>query len=162
LYTKEQKVTTRWGYLTLLNPAGKIMPGVWAMSVPLIYQQLDQRLARLENEIRVLRRSLADQGLAASAYPLIECRPDVCGGEPVLTGTRTPVRAIVEHIRLGDRVEDILEHLPHLTVEQIHAALDYYRGHKQEIDVLIELNDDERFWQAWTQSAAPSSTLTRT
>jgi uncharacterized protein (DUF433 family) len=79
---------------------------------------------------------------------LIERRPDVCDGEPVLTGTRTPVRAIVEHVRLRDRVNDILEHLPYLTAEHIHAALDYYRSHKQEIDDLIELNNDEGFWKA--------------
>jgi hypothetical protein len=50
-----------------------------------------------------------------------------------------------------------LEHLPHLSAEQIYAALDYYRSYRQEIDDLIELNNDERFWQAWTQSAALSS-----
>jgi uncharacterized protein (DUF433 family) len=124
------------------------------MSVPFAFQQLDQRLAHLEHEIRTLRQSLTDE----STHALIERQPGVCGGEPVLAGTRTPVRAIVEHVRLGDRVSDILEHLPYLTAAHIHAALDYYRSHKQEIDDSIELNNDEGFWKAWTQSAALSST----
>ena len=128
------------------------------MSAVGTFQQLDQRLAHLEREIRALRQSLTDQATDEPTHALIERRPDVCGGEPVLAGTRTPVRAIVEHVRLGDRVKDILEHLPYLTAGHIYAALDYYRSHKQEIDDLIELNDDEGFWQAWTQSAALSST----
>lgn len=127
------------------------------MAVPTTFQQLEQRLAHLEREIQTLRQSLAVQGPDDSVQQLVERRPDVCGGEPVLVGTRTPVRAIVEHVRLGDEVEDILEHLPYLSATQVYAALDYYRNHKQEIDNLIELNNDERFWQVWTQSAALSS-----
>lgn len=128
------------------------------MSISPTFQQLNQRLAHLKREIRALRQSLTDQATDEPIHALIERRPDVCGGEPVLVGTRTPVRAIVEHVRLGDRVSDILEHLPYLTAEHIYAALDYYRSHKQEIDNLIELNNDEGFWKAWTQSAALSST----
>ena len=127
------------------------------MAVPTTFEQLDQRLAHLEREIQTLRQSLTVQGPDEPVQQLVERRPGVCGGEPVLVGTRTPVRAIVEHVRLGDEVEDILEHLPHLSAEQIYAALDYYRNYRQEIDDLIELNNDERFWQAWTQSAALSS-----
>jgi uncharacterized protein (DUF433 family) len=112
------------------------------MSVSVTFQQLDQRLAHLEREIRTLRQSLTDQATDESTHTLVKRRPEVCGGEPVLVGTRTPVRAIVEHVRLGDRVNNILEHLPYLTVEHIHAALDYYRSHKQEIDDSIELNND--------------------
>jgi hypothetical protein len=55
---------------------------------------------------------------------------------------------------MGDALEDILEHLPYLSAAQVYAALDYYRHHKQEIDNLIELNDDERFWQNATLDQA--------
>lgn len=60
----------------------------------------------------------------------------------------------IEHVRIGDTVEEILEHLPHLTKEKIHAALDYYRDNKAEIDCLIELNSDEEFWKAWLKSSS--------
>jgi uncharacterized protein (DUF433 family) len=122
-------------------------------------KQIDWRLGRLEQEVRELQGTLWRPDLATSEHPLIIRRPGVCGGEAAIAGTRTPVRAIVEHVRVGDTVEDILEHLPYLTREQIHAALDYYRQHKLEIDSSIELNDDEGFWRAWVSS---QSTPTKT
>lgn len=115
-------------------------------------KQIDLRLGRLEQEVRELQETLWRPDRATGEHPLITRQPGVCGGEPITMGTRTPVRAIVEHVRLGDTVEDILEHLPYLTREQVHAALDYYRQHKLEIDSSIELNDDEGFWQAWVSS----------
>jgi uncharacterized protein (DUF433 family) len=36
----------------------------------------------------------------------------ILGGEPVIKGTRTPVRAIVELWRMGTAPEDIPQHLP--------------------------------------------------
>lgn len=130
-----------------------------AMEKVVDLKQIDLRLGRLEQEVRELQETLWRPDRAPSEHPLITRQPGVCGGEPIIAGTRTPVRAIVEHVRLGDSIEDILEHLPYLTKEQVHAALDYYRQHKLQIDSSIELNDDEGFWQAWVSS---QSTLTRT
>jgi uncharacterized protein (DUF433 family) len=106
-------------------------------------EQLNARLTRLEEEVRELREAMSQK---AKEHPLITRKPTICGGEPIIVGTRTPVRAIVEHVRLGDSPEDILEHLPYLTLEKIHAALDYYRDNKAEIDEWITLNE-EAFWQ---------------
>lgn len=60
--------------------------------------------------------------------------------EPVIRGTRTPVRAIVENVRLGLHPEEIPDHLPHLTMGQVYDALSYYYDHPQEIEEYIELN----------------------
>jgi uncharacterized protein (DUF433 family) len=106
-------------------------------------EQLNARLTRLEEEVRDLWEAMSQK---AKEHPLITRKPTICGGEPIIVGTRTPVRAIVEHVRLGDSPEDILEHLPHLTLEKIHAALDYYHDNKAEIDEWITLNE-EAFWQ---------------
>ena len=122
-------------------------------------EQLNARLTRLEEEVRELREAVSRK---TKEHPLITRKPTICGGEPIIVGTRTPVRAIVEHVRLGDSPEDILEHLPYLTLEKIHAALEYYRDNKREIDAYIELNEDEDFWKAWMKSSLPSSTPTRT
>ena len=64
----------------------------------------------------------------------------ILSGEPVIRGTRTPVRAIVELWRLGIAPEDIPTHLPHLTLAQVFDALSYYSDHQSEINAHIERN----------------------
>jgi uncharacterized protein (DUF433 family) len=53
----------------------------------------------------------------------IELNPQVMTGKPVIKGTRITVERIMEMVAAGDTVEDILEAYPHLTKEQILAAL---------------------------------------
>lgn len=62
------------------------------------------------------------------------------GGEPIIKGTRTPVRAIVELWRLSYTPEEIQFHLPHLTLAQIFDALSYYCDHQDEINAYIQQN----------------------
>lgn len=66
--------------------------------------------------------------------------PEILNGEPIITGTRTSVRAIVETWRLETSPEDILVHLPHLTLAQIFDALSFYLDHQTEINRYIEQN----------------------
>jgi uncharacterized protein (DUF433 family) len=66
--------------------------------------------------------------------------PGVQGGEPVIVGTRTPVRtiAVLFHVTyLGDRAE-VGRSLPHLQPDQIDAALAYYDHNRAEIDGYID------------------------
>ena len=65
---------------------------------------------------------------------------EILGGEPIIKGTRTPVRAIVESWRQGVQPEDIPRIMPHLTLAQVFDALSYYREHQQEINRFIEEN----------------------
>lgn len=64
----------------------------------------------------------------------------ILSGEPIIKGTRTPVRAIVETWRLGVAPEEISIGLPHLTLAQIFDALSYYSDHQDEINRYIEQN----------------------
>ncbi len=64
----------------------------------------------------------------------------ILSGEPVIAGTRTPVRAIVEHWRFGDSPEEIVRRLPHLQLTQVLDALTYYDHHRDEIDHAIARN----------------------
>ena len=64
----------------------------------------------------------------------------ILGGEPIILGTRTPVRAIVETWRLGMPAEEIPSALPHLTLAQVFDALSYYSDHQEEINAHIERN----------------------
>ncbi len=65
---------------------------------------------------------------------------DILGGEPIIAGTRTPVRAIVEMWRLGVTPEEIPSHLPHLTLAQVFDALSYFSDHQAEIQGHIDRN----------------------
>ena len=65
---------------------------------------------------------------------------EILSGEPIIKGTRTPVRAIVENWRLGIAPEEIPHHLPHLTLAQVFDALSYYCDHQAEINAHIERN----------------------
>jgi uncharacterized protein (DUF433 family) len=81
----------------------------------------------------------------ATGHRYIVRRDEILGGEPIVEGTRTPVRAIVELWRQGTPPEAIPNRLPHLTPAQVFDALSYYSDHQTEIDAYIERNriDDE-------------------
>ena len=64
----------------------------------------------------------------------------ILSGEPIIKGTRTPIRAIVEMWRLGTAPEEIPNRLPHLTLAQVFDALSYYSDHQDEINAHIERN----------------------
>jgi len=76
----------------------------------------------------------------ATEHCYIEADDQILGGEPIIKGTRTPVRAIVELWRLGVAPEEIPNHLPHLTLAQVFDALSYYSDHQDEIQAFIERN----------------------
>jgi uncharacterized protein (DUF433 family) len=76
----------------------------------------------------------------ATNHIYVECDDAILSGEPIIKGTRTPVRAIVEIWRMGVSPEDIPTHLPHLTLAQIFAALSYFADHQAEITAYIERN----------------------
>jgi uncharacterized protein (DUF433 family) len=77
---------------------------------------------------------------STTTYEYIARREEVLGGEPIIQGTRTPVRAIVEEWRRGTPPEEIPEGMPHLTLAQVFAALAYYSDHQDEINARIERN----------------------
>ena len=76
-------------------------------------------------------------------YRYVTSVPGICGGRPIIRGTRTPVRAIVGYYKLGLSVEEILEGLPHLTAAQVYEALSYYHDHQSEIEQDIAENQIE-------------------
>jgi uncharacterized protein (DUF433 family) len=76
----------------------------------------------------------------ATEHHYVVTDDQILGGEPIINGTRTPVRAIVEVYRLGVAAEEIPNRLPHLTVAQVFDALSYYNDHPREINAYIEQN----------------------
>jgi uncharacterized protein (DUF433 family) len=55
----------------------------------------------------------------------ISIDPQVCGGKPCIKGTRIYVATILDGLAEGLTRQEILEHYPQLTVEDVHAALAY-------------------------------------
>ena len=64
----------------------------------------------------------------------------ILGGEPIVAGTRVPVRAVVELWRLGVAPEEVPTHLPHLTPAQVFDALSYFMDHQAEIQRYMDQN----------------------
>ena len=51
--------------------------------------------------------------------------PNIMAGKPVIKGTRIPVDLILKLLSQGTTVEEILKDYPHLSKEDIRAALLY-------------------------------------
>lgn len=65
---------------------------------------------------------------------------EILGGEPIIQGSRTPVRAVVEIWRQGVAPEDIPNRLPHLGLAQVFDALSYFSDNQEEIQGYLERN----------------------
>ena len=73
-------------------------------------------------------------------YRYITSVPDICGGEPIIKGTRVPVRIIVETWRRGILPEEIPDHFPTVRLAEVFEALSYFSDNQDEIMRRIELN----------------------
>lgn len=106
-----------------------------------LYAVLNQTYNKKEGKhtrvLTVLRRYTMSE-IVGHRY--IESQPGILGGEPIIVGTRTPVRAIVEMWRMGYAPEEIPTSLPHLTLAQVFDALSYYSDHQDKINAYIESN----------------------
>ncbi len=60
-----------------------------------------------------------------NAQQLIVRNPAVMLGKPTIAGTRITVELIMRKLAGGFSIDDILEMYPHLTKEQVSAALTY-------------------------------------
>ena len=69
-----------------------------------------------------------------TGYRWIIRRRRVCGGEPIIRGTRLPVRAVIACYKQGMSFEEILEGYPGVSPVQLHEAFAYYYGHRREIE----------------------------
>ena len=56
---------------------------------------------------------------------LIERNPDIMLGKPIIRGTRITVELVMRKLADGYSIADLLKSYPHLTKEQILAALEY-------------------------------------
>ncbi len=60
-----------------------------------------------------------------STYQHIEVNPKIMMGKPVIRGTRITVEQILENLSESNSIDDVLLAHPHLTKDQVHAALSF-------------------------------------
>ncbi len=66
---------------------------------------------------------------------MIEIDPEICGGKPVIKGTRIPVKLILELLSSGWSIDDIKEEYD-LSEEQIKAAIKYVENLLEKVRVV--------------------------
>jgi uncharacterized protein (DUF433 family) len=54
---------------------------------------------------------------------LIESKPGLCGGKPVIKGTRIPVEIIFEMVELHYSIKEIVQYYPTLTTEVVEKVI---------------------------------------
>jgi uncharacterized protein (DUF433 family) len=75
------------------------------------------------------------------AFPGIDSRPDVCGGEPCVVRTRIPIWILEQARRLGATEEMLLRSYPRLRAEDLANTWAYVRSHGPEIERQIRENE---------------------
>jgi uncharacterized protein (DUF433 family) len=68
------------------------------------------------------------ENIAWSECPLVEIKPAVQSGAPVVLGTRLPVSAIVDNFDYGVSVEEIAEQFE-VSPDCVQAILAYAKSH---------------------------------
>jgi uncharacterized protein (DUF433 family) len=78
--------------------------------------------------------------LTPTEHPHIVRQVGVCGGSPIIRGTRISVRHVAVLWKGGDTAEEIVRTYPHLQPAWVYDAISYYLDHKEDIEREIEEN----------------------
>jgi uncharacterized protein (DUF433 family) len=103
-----------------------------------------QEAERLLNEMTRAEKAQLLQWIVrdlGDAFPGIESRSDVCGGEPCIVRTRIPVWVLVQAKQLGVKEAELLSVYPTLRAEDLANAWAYFRSHHHEIEQQIRENE---------------------
>lgn len=63
---------------------------------------------------------------------VFERRPDVCGGQPVLVGTRVPLRTVLASLAEGATIEQVVADFPTVTTDQVRAVIAFAAASAEE------------------------------
>lgn len=64
-------------------------------------------------------------GMTLTGFPRISIDPVVCGGRPVIAGTRVRVSDVLEMLAGGADAAEITSDFPYISREDVTAALNY-------------------------------------
>jgi uncharacterized protein (DUF433 family) len=101
-------------------------------------QLLLGQLTRAE-KAAVLQDVVQDLG---DAFPGVESRKGVCGGEPCIVRTRIPIWVLHRMRELGVSEADILRSYPTISAEDLSNAWHYARSHLAEIESQVRANEE--------------------
>lgn len=77
-------------------------------------------------------------------HPHVTRNPKICGGSPILMGSRFPVRSIIAYVlRHGLTPEELVAKFDNLTLAQVYDALAYYYDNRDEIEQDIAENRED-------------------
>ena len=102
-------------------------------------ERLLANMTRAE-KAQLLQSLVRDLG---DAFPGIESRPGVAGGDPCIVRTRIPVWLLEQARRLGTNEADLLRAYPTLRAEDLANAWAYVSGHREEIERQIAENESD-------------------
>jgi uncharacterized protein (DUF433 family) len=86
-------------------------------------------LLRREHEIMGVEVVSTEEKTDWSECPLVEIKPGVQSGAPVLRGTRMPVSAIVDNFDYGLSVAEIAKQFE-ISSERVEAIVTYAKSHR--------------------------------
>ena len=103
-----------------------------------IFSALEYEASQSELTPDALAELWLEQRLGLDQYPELEWRQGPSGWRVGIKNTAIDVHTIVGFSQVGYEVEEITnEVLPHLTRQQVQAALNYYADHPAEIDNIL-------------------------
>ena len=113
-------------------------------SVQEIATKLDDIWVAIERlEARLDEISEREPSKIRTEHPHIVRVQGVCGGRPVIEGTRLSVKLIVGWAREGQSSEQIAALYPDVSVAEVADALAYYEDHPEEIEA--EFEEEQRY-----------------
>ena len=56
--------------------------------------------------------------------PIVSRSPDILDGTPVFSGTRVPIRILIEYLEAGDRLDDFLDSYPTVSRDRAIEVLE--------------------------------------
>ena len=66
----------------------------------------------------------------------------VCGGDPIIRGTRIRVADVVALYQIYGYISEVLKDYPFLREKQVRDALEYYQEHQAEIEGLMAQDEE--------------------
>jgi len=105
-----------------------------------LLEQVGEMIGKMNRseKAQILQWVVSDLG---DAFPGIDSRSDVCGGDACVVRTRIPVWTLVQARRLGVSESDLLKAYPALNAEDLAEAWAYYRTHSEMIEAQIAANE---------------------
>ena len=80
---------------------------------------------------------------AETGHSHIAIKKGVCGGNPVIKGTRVSVANIAGFYLMGFTPEEIQRELPHLSLAQVYDGLAHFLDHRDMVNRDIERDLEE-------------------